>query len=64
MSGGWWKEVSLQLTLTRRMIRDVGAHINAANYQRTYFKLQMGGKKGKVSESQQRTGEPTGKNKM
>lgn len=35
------KKVSLQPTLTRRMIRDVGAHINAANYQRTYFKLQM-----------------------
>ncbi len=27
------KKVSLQPTLTRRMIRDVGAHINAANYQ-------------------------------
>lgn len=25
------KKVSLQPTLTRRMIRDVGAHINAAN---------------------------------
>lgn len=35
------KKVSLQPTLTRGMIRDVGAHINAANYQRTYFKLQM-----------------------
>lgn len=35
------KKVSLQPALTRRMIRDVGAHINAANYQRTYFKLEM-----------------------
>lgn len=56
--------MSPQPTLTRRMIRDVGAHINAANYQRTYFKLQMRGKKGKVSKSQQRKDDPTGKNKM
>lgn len=32
------KKVSLQPTLTRGMIRDVGAHINAANYRRTYLK--------------------------
>lgn len=44
--GGKKIEASPKPTPTRRMIRDVGAHINAANYQRTYFKLQMreGGK--------------------
>lgn len=47
------KKVSPQPTLTRWMIRDVGAHINAVNYQRTYFKLQM---KVCVTEIQKKNG--------